>query len=118
MSIDAEKQANRAQSAIDLLQDRLDWQAAEIERLKAVCAEQDRRAQTVTARGEIVMGGGGPTFIVTCPAGDEEHLMRAVFAGFAASVWTSLSMSFEAMWPGASIKDAADRLFARKRDGA
>jgi len=39
--------------------------------------------------------------------------MRAVFAGFATAVWSSLSMSFQAMWPGVSIKDAAAQMYDR-----
>jgi hypothetical protein len=106
------------QQLADKLGEKIEWYEAEIERMREIIAEQDRRAKTKTARGEIRMGKGGPVFIVT--AGDEateERLMQLVFAGFATLVWTSLSMSFEAMWPNESIRKIGEVLFDQSDGG-
>lgn len=98
---------------LEQLQERIDWYEAEIARLKQVCAEQDRRASTTTARLEVVSHKGPTTFIVTCPAGDEAKLMRTMFAGLAAMSWTGFCMAAEELGLP-DIREASRVLFGNQ----
>lgn len=105
------------QRLADEIGEKIEWYEAEIERMRDVIREQDRRAKTTTVRGEIRMSKDGPVFIVTAAdSALEERIMRAVFAGFAAVQWTGLAMAFEAMWPDESLRDLSEKLFDRSEE--
>lgn len=100
---------NRVRAALDAVQEKIDWQAGEIERLGDVIRAQDAAAKSVTARFGIKHSASGPTFIVTCPSGDEAALMRAMFAGLASMAWTGFQMACEGM--GGTVREGAEVLF-------
>src|ERR1700753_3671165 len=84
---------------LEKVQDKIEWYEAELERLKEVIREQDRRAGTITARASLrsAKGHDHRVFIVTCPSGDEYALMRAMFAGFASVAFGAFGDACEAL---------------------
>jgi len=98
----------KAQNALDSLQDVLDWQAAEIERLKDVIREQDRIKGTTTARLSMRLD---PVMIcLTCPTVDERKVAGFLFAGVAqwmmASAMSTLQKTVGVDEASALMRDA------------